>query len=563
MTNAKILIEQLTKKCSNQISECEEKSPGKIFITVHPKALITVTDILIHTFGFRFLVNVGSDEVHLSGKYIVSYIFSQDRHHLFCCIRVPVDPAHPVIDSITSLISGANWAEREVRDMIGVHPKNHPDPRRLVLADDWPENVYPLRKTFSYNEKPPSSQSSRVEMKSPPKGAKTVPIGPFFPVLEEPAYFKVFVEGEKIVGCDYRGFYSHRGIEKMGEDVLTYNQICFIAERICGICGFIHSTCYCQAVEEAAEIRVPIRAQYIRTIMLELERIHSHLLWLGIAGHIIGFDTFLMQSWRIRESIMWLCEQISGNRKTYGMNLVGGVRRDIARELYPKIFDTMKHLEKEMKSLVGAIQKDVSLHARLKQVGIITKEKAEDICVVGPVARGSGLKIDARLDHPYAVYDRIEFNIPVYEDGGCWARTRVRLDELFESIRIIRESLRQMPEGDIMAQIGSIPSQRETITVIEAPRGEAVHYIMTGGDNRPFRWKVRAPTYPNLQGVPAMIQNEEIADVPIAIGSLDPCFSCTERMVVVDQQTDETRITGHDLIRLSREKTAKMKKRKK
>ena len=555
------LIEALMSKFGVGIERWEEPSPGKVFLTIQPDMLLPIARDLLHTHGFRFLVNVGSDEVLLNGMYIVSHIFSQDQDRLFCCIRVPVNPANPVIDSITPLISGANWAEREVRDMIGVKPRNHPDPRRLILSDDWPENVYPLRKGFAYDEKPAVSPANRVKMKKPPDGARTVPIGPFFPVLEEPAYFKVFVEGEKIVGCDYRGFYSHRGIEKMGEDVLTYNQICFIAERICGICGFVHSTCYCEAVEEAAGIEVPPRVGYIRTIMLELERIHSHLLWLGIAGHIIGFDTILMQSWRIREPVMWLCEQISGNRKTYGMNLVGGVRRDIPRELHPSMLDTLTTIEKELNAVFKAIQGDTSLHSRLRNVGVIPKDVAEEFCVVGPVARGSGVDIDSRRDHFYAAYKNLDVRVSVHEGGGCWARTLVRLDELFESARIIRQALQDMPDGNIMAEFDEIPPYKEAVVVVEAPRGEAVHYVMTGGDNRPYRWKVRAPTYPNLQVVPDMIQNEEIADVPISIGSLDPCFSCTERMIVVDRKTDKNCMTGQDLIRLSREKTKKLKMR--
>lgn len=560
MLTGKQLIKSLKKNFDAKIIHSEEKHPRQVYITINPDVLIPLTDYAINQLGFRFLVNVGSDEVQLHGNYIISHLFSQDTDRLFLCVRVPVDPANPFIPSITPLVSGANWAEREARDMIGVHPKNHPDPRRLVLADDWPDGVYPLRKNFPHNHKPPSQPQNRTKLASPPEGAKVVPIGPFFPVLEEPAYFKIFVEGEKIVGCDYRGFYSHRGIEKLGDSVLTYNEICFVAERICGICGFVHSCCYCQAVEKAASIKVPQRAQYIRTIMLELERIHSHLLWLGIAGHIIGFDTFLMQSWRIREPAMWVCEQISGNRKTYGMNLVGGVRRDIPREMHPKLHETIDKIEKELKSLVNAIKGDTSLHARLKKVGVLTKEKALDTCVVGPVARGSGIGIDSRIDHPYAAYDQLNFNMAVHEEGGCWARTLVRLNELFESIKIIRQALHEMPEGKIMGEVGEIPPDKEAVCVVEAPRGEAVHYVLTGGDNRPYRWKVRAPTYPNLQAVPAMIQNEQIADVPITVGSLDPCFSCTERMIVIDDRTDKNRLNGQDLIKLSREKTERLRK---
>jgi Ni,Fe-hydrogenase III large subunit len=381
-------------------------------------------------------------------------------------------------------------------------------------------------------------------------------MGPFFPVLEEPAYWRLFVEGETIVGCDTRVFYNHRGIEKLGDSVLTYNEIPHLAERICGICGFIHSTCYCQAVEKAAGIEVPRRGKYIRTIMLELERIHSHLLWLGIAGHIIGFDTVLMQTWRIREPVMWLCEEISGNRKTYGMNTVGGLRRDLPDHVKPKLKEILAQVEKESIAVRNAIVGDGTLHARTKGVGVLTNEWAKKICVVGPPARGSGIAIDARIDHPYAAYEEVPARIATQDAGDTWARVVVRVDELLESIRLVREALSAIPDGPICAEIKEdIPPGRVGVSVVEAPRGEAVHFIMTGGDNRPYRWRVRAPTYPNLQAVPAMVSNGTIADVPITLGSLDPCFSCTERLETVDTRTKKVRVYScAELLEISRRK---------
>jgi Ni,Fe-hydrogenase III large subunit len=323
----------------------------------------------------------------------------------------------------------------------------------------------------------------------------------------------------------------------MGDNVLTYNQICFIAERICGICGFVHSCCYCQAVEEAAGIEIPKRAKYIRTIMLELERVHSHLLWIGLAGHILGFDTIFMQAWRIREPIMWICERITGNRKNYGMNLIGGVRRDIPKSLHQEIYEVLDRVEKETKEVVKAIEWDASLNVRLSGVGVLKREVARDGCVVGPTARGSGIDIDIRKDHPYAAYDELDFEIFSFPEGDIWSRTLVRINELFESIRIIRQALKNMPDGEIIEEVKEIPPGREAVSSVEAPRGEAHHYILTGPNNRPYRWRVRAPTYANIQIVPKIIKDQHIADVPITIASLDPCFSCTERIAIIDKNT--------------------------
>lgn len=527
-----------------------------LHFAIEKRAMRAVVDRLVNELQARFMISVGTDTRPVTGDFAILHLFSLDREHLYVLLESPVSEKDLHIESITGLVPGANWAEREFRDAIGVHPEGHPDPRRLLLAYDWPEGVYPLRRDFPYNYRPPPADHVRPQQLDAPAGASVLPMGPFFPVLEEPAYWRLFVEGETIVGCDTRIFYNHRGIEKLGDSVLTYNEIPYLAERICGICGFIHSTCYCQAVEKAAGTEAPRRARYIRTIMLELERIHSHLLWLGIAGHIIGFDTVLMQTWRIREPVMWLCEEISGNRKTYGMNTVGGLRRDLPNHVKPKLIEVLAEVEKETIAVRNAIVGDSTLHARTKGVGVLTNQWAKKICAVGPPARASGVAIDARMDHPYAAYDEVPPQVVTQEAGDTWARVLVRVGELLESIRLVREALSAIPEGPICAEINEgIPPGKVGVSVVEAPRGEAVHFVLTGGDNRPYRWRVRAPTYPNLQALPAMIQSETIADVPITLGSLDPCFSCTERLETIDRRTQEVRIYSQaELLELSRRK---------
>ncbi|HSW28389.1 MAG TPA: NADH-quinone oxidoreductase subunit C [Longimicrobiales bacterium] len=516
--------------------------PDLLWLQVDPAHVRPATRILTEEMGGRFLVTVGIDQRSHGRGYGIVHLFSFDTRNLFAAMDCDVAEGDERIESITPLIPGASWSEREFQDLIGVTAEGLPDPRRLVLPDDWPEGMHPLRKDFPYNYRPPGVEGMAPPPTDAPEGSSVLPMGPFFPVLEEPASFRLFVEGETVVGCDYRGFYNHRGIEKLGDSVLTYDKIPFLAERICGICGFIHSTCYCQAVEKAIDLEVPQRAKCLRSLMLELERVHSHLLWLGIAGHILGFDTVLMQSWRIREPVMWLTEMISGSRKTYGMNMVGGVRRDVSREGAAKILEVLGTVRKEVAEVYHAIAGDATLHARTRGVGTLSAEKARDFCVVGPPARASGLPIDARLDHPYAAYDVFPPKLCTQPDGDTWARVLVRMDELVDSIRLVTEIVAQLPEGPILAKVGEIPEGRIGVSAVEAPRGEAIHFVETGGKDRPYRWRVRAPTFPNLQAVPAMVTGQTIADVPITIGSLDPCFSCTERMEVVDLRDGRRRI---------------------
>jgi Ni,Fe-hydrogenase III large subunit/Ni,Fe-hydrogenase III component G len=527
-----------------------EPIPDQLWVEVKPQASVQAVELLHRTTKARYLVSVGSDERELKKRFGVYHLFSFDKEHFFVTIDVSADPHQPVLPSITNVIAGANWSEREIRDLLGVQFEGHPDPRRLVLADDWPNEVYPLRRDFDYSSKPPSNPENAYPFKDNPPNTTVVAMGPYFPVFEEATYFRLYVEGEKVVDVDYRGFYAHRGIEKLGDASLTYNQIPFIAERICGICGFVHNVSFCKLVEHAAGIKVPRRADYIRTIMLELERIHSHALWLGVAGHIIGFDTVLMQTWRMREPIMWLCEKLTGNRKTYGMNLIGGVRRDITKAQVPEVRKKIDAMDKEWQAVLDAVKDDTTLRMRLEKVGILNREQSHEWAAVGPVARAADIDMDSRKDHPYCAYDAVDFKVITADTNDVWGRTVVRILETIESFKIVRQcldALMELPEGDIITEIrDEIPAGRIAISAVEAPRGEDVHFLLTGGDNRPYRWRVRCPTYPNLPTVQVMVKGEQVADVPIILGSIDPCFSCTERMEVADVNTGKIRVYSQE-----------------
>lgn len=543
------LQESLRRALDGRVA-IDGSADGTIFATVDREGLLDAVRFLHETMGARFLISAGVDHRTDQGVFELVNWFAFDPERKLLLLRTEIDPADPRVDSITPIIPGAGWSEREMRDMLGVVPEGHPDPRRLVLPDDWPDDLYPLRRDVPFDVDPPAVEGNEARHKKAPEGTTRVPVGPFFPTLEEPVLFNLYVDGEDIVDMDYRGFYSHRGIEKMGDSALTYNQVPFIAERICGICGFVHSSCYCQAVEKAAGIEVPRRGRYIRSIVLELERIHSHLLWIGLACHFIGFDTLFMQVWRMREPVMWLCERITGHRKTYGSNLVGGVRRDIPDDERPEILRVLERLDRELRQAVDAIIDDKSLLLRLEGTGYLSPEEARAFCVVGPTARGSGLAIDARVDHPYAAYDELPVKVCVYPEGDNWARTRVRIDETLEAIAITRVAVDALPAGDIMADVGEIAPGRRALSAVEAPRGEVVQYVETGSDNRPYRWRVRAPTYANLQAIPAILEDQKLADAPIGIGSIDPCFSCTERMMVTDVVSGRHRVVdGRDLVR--------------
>ncbi len=386
----------------------------------------------------------------------------------------------------------------------------------------------------------------------------TIPIGPYHPLLEEPELFRLVVEGEKVVDLDWRTSYNHRGIEWISE-TKTYDQILFLVERVCGICSTSHPIAFANAVEDLASIEIPERAKYIRTIIAELERIHSHLLWFGLAGHYIGYNTVWMWAWRYREIVCNLFEKISGNRQAYAMIKIGGARQDIKEEDYPDILKAMDELEPKINMFIGIALDDPVLHARLK-VGKLSKEDAIKWCATGPTARGAGVDIDVRRDEPYAAYDRVDWNVITQEDGDVFAMAVVRLLEILEAIKIIRQCIEKMPQGPILTEVAEIPPG-EGIGVEEAPRGECFHYVKSDGTNRPVRHKIRAPTYVNIPTYRARFIGTRIPDILITLASIDPCYSCTNRMIKLDDGTGERTLTEKDLLKLSQEETERVKKK--
>ena len=546
--DARERLNQLKEKFGPAILRADFPNDSRLYVYVDPQALKAVCRYVFRDLDARYVISIGADDRPFSGDFLVFHDFALDKDKILLSIITRADAANPKVDSISDIIPGANWAEREIRDMFGVEPVGHPYPKRLVLPDGWPDGLHPLRKDMDWNHVPKDYDENReFKFGETPPGCTVVPFGPFHPTLDEPSHFRLYVEGEVVRGCEYRGFMVHRWIEKLAETVLSYNDIPMMAERICGICGCVHSVAYVQAVEYAAAIRAPARAEYIRTIMLEIERLHSHLLWVGLACHLVGFDTLFMQSWRIREPVMWMAEKITGNRKTYGLCQVGGVRWDITPEIRGELRQLLDKLEGEWIPVVAAVVKDKNIQKRTRDVGVADKDYCKEMGLVGPVARAAGVDIDCRRDHPYAAYDRVDFDVITHDTSDVWGRVVVRAKEVFEAIRIIRQCLDKMEPGPLQLEITEeLPVGRIGVSSIEAPRGESHHFVITGENNKPRRWRVRAPTYQNLQGVPGMIKDQMIADMTISLGSIDPCFSCTDRLETIDIKSGATKVWSHE-----------------
>ena len=529
MTNVEQnVLTVLSGELGEKILKIETPQPGKIFVRVNAGVHRDALKILLdedESTGISAITGVDLGET-------IELMYHVRTHGATVTIRTEVPKGEARIKSITDLIPGAIFHEREVADLFGVAFEGHPNPRRLILSDDWPKNLFPLRKDADV-----TNVENKAETVTPPGRDKkssdmgtliNVIVGPQHPALIEPEKFSLKVDGEVVKEVDVRVGYVHRGIEKAAEK-RTYLQDIYLVERICGICNAAHAAGFCQTVEAIMGTKVPPRAEYLRTIILELNRIHSHMLLLGHAGLEAGYETFFQYMWRDREPVMDIMELLTGNRVIPSFITIGGVRRDIKEEKIPEIKAKLATLKKKMRFYKQLFEKDLTLKMRNENVGMLSKLDALKLCVVGPVARGSDVKMDVRKDEPYAAYDEIPFKMIIYSKGDSWTRLMVRLDEVSESIDIISFALDNLPTGPYRVRVSRIVPAGEALGSVEAPRGELFYYVRSNGTAYPERVKVRTPTFCNIPSFPQIAKGGNVADVPISFVSLDPCFACNDR----------------------------------
>jgi len=373
-----------------------------------------------------------------------------------------------------------------------------------------------------------------------------IPIGPQHPALKEPGHFEFTVDGEIVTDASVRLGYVHRGIEKATES-RSWVQNLYLLERVCGICSHTHATAYCLGVEKLAGVTVPPRAQAIRSLVAELERIHSHLLWLGVAAHEAGFDTLFMTSWRDRETVMDILESLTGNRVNYSANVIGGVKVDINDEQREDICRGLDYLEQRSHFYLNVVTTDSVFLQRTRGIGVTTLEQAELLGLVGPTARASGVTRDIRVDAPYAAYEEFPIHVVLDTAGDLESRFVVRIKELFESIRLIRQILETLPDGELQARVPRRIKEGETISRVEAPRGELFYFIKSNGTDTPERIKIRTPTMCNMASVAVLAIGHHLADMPMILAGIDPCFSCNDRAVMVKQSDNSDEWTWERL----------------
>lgn len=353
-----------------------------------------------------------------------------------------------------------------------------------------------------------------------------IPFGPQHPVLPEPIHIDLVLEDEKVVEAVPSIGFIHRGLEMLAEK-RDFNDYQYVVERTCGICSFGHGLGYCEALEAIFNAEVPERAKFLRTIWFEMSRLHSHLLWLGLLADAFGFDALFMQAWRMREKVLDMFEESTGGRVIFSINKIGGVLKDMDSSMINSFVDILNGMEKDIRRMTNVFLNDYSVQKRLKGVGILTKEDAYKLSAAGAMARASGIEMDMRKTG-YEAYDKIDFDIITSNDCDGYARCAVRIGEIFQSIEIIRQCAQKIPQGAVCNLQKGNPNG-EAFVRIEQPRGEAIYYAKANGTKFLERFRIRTPTFTNIQSLIHILPGSELADVPMQVLTIDPCISCTER----------------------------------
>lgn len=357
-------------------------------------------------------------------------------------------------------------------------------------------------------------------------GPTVIPFGPQHPVLPEPLHFDLTLEDEKVVDAIPQIGYIHRGLEMLVEK-RDYADYVHVAERICGICSFMHGMGYSETIETIMDITVPDRARWLRTFWCELERAHSHLMWLGLAADAFGFENLFNACWRAREIILDVAEETAGGRVIYGSCIVGGVSTNPDDETLKRCAKELGKIRAEVGRLVEVFIGEPTVRNRLEGVGILSKEKAHELGAVGPMLRASGIDYDMRKKG-YEAYPEIDFNTMTETAGDCMARVKVRAREIGESLRLVQEVTERIPSGPVSVPVKGMPEGEAWIRV-EQPRGEALYFVRANGKKNPERFRVRTPTFANIPSMVEIMAGADFADVGTIILTIDPCISCTER----------------------------------
>ena len=473
----------------------------------------------------------GADETQRGGGLAIYCLFYNKEKRSMDTVKAEF-PADSDLHypCLTNILPAAAWYERELHDMFGFVPEDHPDLRPLVLHESFPNGFHPLLKRFNANFQVRGNREYEM-IAANGEGLFEVPVGPIHAGIIEPGHFRFSQAGEAMLQLDAKLFFTHRGIEKAVEGK-TPEEALHMVERICGACTVANTLSFCQAVEKLSNVEVPRRAWLIRTLAAELERLYNHI---GDTGNVcagVGFSPVISMGARLKEHLMQLCEVLAGNRFLRGLIVPGGVKYDVDDRILEEIEDELRQIEREYATIEHIMWQQNNFINRVRTTGIIRERTAFDLAMVGVGARASGVDRDSRKDMGFGIYDEFDFNVVTETSGDVEARIKVRIGEVAESLKIIRQVigfLRYDSSTELCVDLGELRTLEGSWGISESARGDNLHWLMLDEEGRIDRLFVRSASYPNWPALTVAVQGDIIPDFPLINKSFELCYACLDR----------------------------------
>lgn len=508
------LGKKLLEIFSDDIYQRVIANKNELYLDVNPNRILDIATYINKQLACPLVSLFANDERNLSESFALYYTFGERTQGVFLIIKTMIDPKQSSFSSICEQIPAAALYEREINDLFGLHPSGHPDPKRLVFHSNWPKMESPLRKDFPVNRKPAFAKEEISFSKVLGAGVYEIPVGPVHAGIIEPGHFRFSVAGEPVINLEAQLFFVHKGIEKMCEGS-SIERCLYVSERISGDETFANSLAYCQAVEKIAEITIPERAKYTRVIFAELERITSHLGDLGgiCVDAAYGFAAFqfrMMRGWAYL-----IADELCGMRFLRSVNKLGGCKKDFVAGKEKKIIDLLTKIKKELTDTIKIVKSKSMFIDRVEHTGILSFDIALDLNAVGPGGRASGIRYDVRKSFPYEAYGKLGFTVPEHNNGDVNCRMNTKIEECFTSIDLIIQAIEGMPKGKILEPFTEVSPYRFAFGLTESPRGENIHWVMTGENNTLFRYKIRTPSFCNWPALCHAVKGNIIPDFPL------------------------------------------------
>ncbi|MFZ1084235.1 MAG: NADH-quinone oxidoreductase subunit C [Terracidiphilus sp.] len=520
-------FDKIRSRCGIAFESWNEANEAEIHAVVALSSIRPMVASFIES-GCRLACVFAEDRIASEASFLLYHLFDHPGDNRFLLVRSSIPASNPAFPSVSDEVPAVNWQEREIQDWFGVVASGHPNPRRVALHDNWPR-IHPLRKDFPIDTVLPPFEGERHTYRpTHGEGVFHIPVGPVHAGIIEPGHFNFAVAGEPILYLQLRMFYTHKAIEKRFEKLPVRHAV-YLAESISGDSSFSHGTAFCMAIERAASIEIPVRARRMRTILLELERLYNHVGDIGAIATDVGFGVANAHASRLREFILGVNEELTGSRLLRGVVCPGGMRRDWTEQQIRDCRAALKSVVEEFADLMRIINGSDSTRDRLDHTGILHPDQASDLGIVGVAGRASGVNRDLRRDHPYAAYGEVSFQVPVYQEGDVLSRMRVRVDEVAESLTMIREIAARLAPGPYRIALPPLKPDCTALGAVEGWRGEILHWIRTGSDGRLERCKIKDPSLSNWPALVEAVKGNIIPDFPVINKSFNLSYSGTDR----------------------------------